>query len=41
MSVGTSKLHHYAYPFLPPIALAVGFGPAWVARVGRQQSSRS
>ena len=22
MSVGTSKLHHYAYPFLPPVALA-------------------
>ena len=36
MSVGTSKLHHYAYPFLPPIALAAGFGPAWVVRVGRQ-----
>jgi 4-amino-4-deoxy-L-arabinose transferase-like glycosyltransferase len=36
MSVGTSKLHHYAYPFLPPIALAAGFGPAWVLRVGRR-----
>ena len=24
MSVGTSKLFHYAYPFLPPIALGVG-----------------
>ena len=21
MSMGTSKLHHYAYPFLPPLAL--------------------
>ena len=24
MSIGTSKLFHYAYPFLPPIALGVG-----------------
>ena len=34
MSVGTSKLHHYAYPFLPPAALMVGFGPGWLARTG-------
>jgi 4-amino-4-deoxy-L-arabinose transferase-like glycosyltransferase len=27
MSAGTSKLHHYAYPFLPPLALAAGYGP--------------
>jgi hypothetical protein len=25
MSAGTSKLYHYAYPFLPPFALAVGY----------------
>ena len=25
MSVGTSKLYHYAYPFLPPLALAAGY----------------
>ncbi len=24
MSAGTSKLYHYAYPFVPPVALAVG-----------------
>ena len=34
MSIGTSKLHHYAYPFLPPVALMVGFGPGWLARTG-------
>jgi len=28
ISLGTSKLHHYLYPFLPPIALAVGYAPA-------------
>jgi len=36
MALGTSKLHHYAYPFLPPIALAAGYGPAWLSRVGRR-----
>ena len=25
ISFGTSKLYHYAYPFLPPLALAVGY----------------
>jgi 4-amino-4-deoxy-L-arabinose transferase-like glycosyltransferase len=30
MSIGTSKLFHYAYPFLPPIALAIGFVAARV-----------
>jgi hypothetical protein len=25
MSTGTSKLYHYAYPFLPPLALAGGY----------------
>jgi hypothetical protein len=25
MSLGTSKLYHYAYPFLPPLALAGGY----------------
>ena len=25
ISVGSSKLYHYAYPFLPPLALAVGY----------------
>jgi 4-amino-4-deoxy-L-arabinose transferase-like glycosyltransferase len=30
ISTGTSKLHHYLYPFLPPVALAAGYGPAWL-----------
>ena len=34
MSIGTSKLHHYLYPFIPPAALAIGFGPGWIARAG-------
>ena len=34
MSVGTSKLQHYLYPFIPPAALAVGFGPGWLTRAG-------
>jgi 4-amino-4-deoxy-L-arabinose transferase-like glycosyltransferase len=25
ISLGTSKLYHYAYPFLPPLALAAGY----------------
>ena len=25
ISAGTSKLYHYAYPFLPPVALAAGY----------------
>lgn len=28
ISLGTSKLYHYAYPFLPPLALAAGFAAA-------------
>lgn len=32
ISLGTSKLYHYFYPFLPPVALAAGFGVAWLAR---------
>ena len=31
ISLGTSKLYHYLYPFLPPVALAGGFGVAVVA----------
>jgi 4-amino-4-deoxy-L-arabinose transferase-like glycosyltransferase len=36
ISLGTSKLHHYVYPFLPPLALAAGYAAAWLLRVGRQ-----
>ena len=35
ISTGTSKLHHYLYPFLPPVALAAGYGPAWLLAVTR------
>jgi 4-amino-4-deoxy-L-arabinose transferase-like glycosyltransferase len=35
LSVGTSKLVHYAYPFFPPIALAAGLAIAtWVDVMG-------
>lgn len=30
ISAGTSKLYHYAYPFLPPLALAAGYVVALV-----------
>jgi len=30
MSIGTSKLWHYAYPFLPAVSLAAGYALAWV-----------
>lgn len=45
ISTGTSKLFHYAYPFLPPLALAGGYAAGtvfrtiarqgWVRRAGR------
>jgi 4-amino-4-deoxy-L-arabinose transferase-like glycosyltransferase len=41
MSIGTSKLHHYVYPFLPPITLAAGFGPAWLLTAGRSYVDRA
>jgi hypothetical protein len=41
MSLGTSKLHHYAYPFLPPLALAAGYGPAWLASTLRHWFERA
>ncbi|HXG56201.1 MAG TPA: hypothetical protein VNJ03_12550 [Vicinamibacterales bacterium] len=31
ISLGSSKLYHYLYPFLPPLALAAGYGAAWIA----------
>ena len=40
ISMGTSKLHHYAYPFLPPVALAAGFGPAWLIEWSRPYMDR-
>jgi hypothetical protein len=35
ISSSTSKLHHYLYPFLPPIGLAAGYAPAWLLGAGR------
>ena len=34
ISIGTSKLYHYAYPFLPPLALAVGYFCALLLALG-------
>jgi 4-amino-4-deoxy-L-arabinose transferase-like glycosyltransferase len=40
ISTGTSKLYHYAYPFLPPLALAGGYAVSsvadWIARLARR-----
>jgi 4-amino-4-deoxy-L-arabinose transferase-like glycosyltransferase len=33
ISAGTSKLYHYAYPFLPPVALGAGYLAALVVAV--------
>jgi 4-amino-4-deoxy-L-arabinose transferase-like glycosyltransferase len=35
ISIGSSKIHHYVYPFLPPLALAAGYGVDWVLTFGR------
>ena len=32
ISLGSSKLYHYFYPYVPPLALAGGYGVAWLAR---------
>ena len=32
ISLGSSKLYHYFYPYVPPLALAAGYGVAWLAR---------
>ena len=36
ISLGSSKLYHYFYPFVPPLALAAGYGVAVLARTGRR-----
>jgi 4-amino-4-deoxy-L-arabinose transferase-like glycosyltransferase len=41
ISIGTSKLHHYLYPFLPAVALAAGYGPAWLLAATRPQVDRA
>jgi hypothetical protein len=40
ISFGTSKLYHYAYPFLPPAALAAGYVIALVLLVGPAPAGR-
>ena len=30
ISLGSSKLYHYFYPYLPPLALSAGAGVAWI-----------
>ena len=37
ISAGTSKLYHYAYPFLPPLALAAGYAVALVVMLAPVQ----
>lgn len=32
ISFGSSKLYHYAYPFLPPLALSAGYLPGMIVR---------
>ena len=33
MSFGTSKLYHYAYPFLAPLAIGAGAAAAWIMAI--------
>jgi 4-amino-4-deoxy-L-arabinose transferase-like glycosyltransferase len=37
ISAGTSKLYHYVFPFLPPLALGVGLVPTTVLNAARQR----
>ena len=44
ISVGSSKLYHYAYPFLPPLTIAAGYVVALVVMLGaggRAQDARA
>jgi len=36
ISIGTSKLYHYIYPFLPPLAIAAGMVPAALLEATRR-----
>ena len=33
ISLGSSKVYHYVYPFLPPLALAAGYAAWWLYRL--------
>jgi 4-amino-4-deoxy-L-arabinose transferase-like glycosyltransferase len=39
ISSGTSKLYHYAYPFLPPLAIGAGLVPVVVMRAAGEHRS--
>jgi 4-amino-4-deoxy-L-arabinose transferase-like glycosyltransferase len=41
VSLGSSKLYHYAYPFLPPLALAAGYLVATIGRLAAALLSRA
>jgi 4-amino-4-deoxy-L-arabinose transferase-like glycosyltransferase len=41
ISVGTSKIYHYSYPFLPPLALAGGYLPGLVFMLGSAPVARA
>ena len=40
ISCGTSKLAYYTYPFLPPLALAVGYALCWLLEISRAPIDR-
>jgi 4-amino-4-deoxy-L-arabinose transferase-like glycosyltransferase len=40
ISIGTSKLYHYIFPFLPPLALAAGFVPMALLRLADAHRDR-
>ena len=40
ISLGSSKLYHYFYPYVPPLALAGGYGVAWLTGVVLRASAR-
>jgi 4-amino-4-deoxy-L-arabinose transferase-like glycosyltransferase len=40
ISAGTSKLYHYVFPFLPPLALGVGLLPMAIATLARSRQEQ-
>jgi 4-amino-4-deoxy-L-arabinose transferase-like glycosyltransferase len=40
ISLGSSKLYHYFYPYVPPLALAGGYGVAWLTGAVLRVSAR-
>ena len=37
ISLGSSKLYHYAYPFLPPLALGAGAAVGWILAAANER----